>query len=65
MNWTSTRVPLWQVDCENFRRTMRPFELRNVETAEHEEFIEHFTARYGLTAQRQGATVVFEMGSTD
>ena len=59
MNWTSTKVPLWQIDCEEFRKVGRPFELRDVTTPEHEKFIEALSIRHGLRTEGQGATVRF------
>ena len=59
MNWTTTKVPLWQIDCENFRRTMRPFELRDVMAPEHLEFVQHFAARYELEVEEKGTTMLF------
>lgn len=44
MNWTSTKVPLWQTDCETFRTVGRRFELRDVATTAHEEFVPHSRA---------------------
>jgi hypothetical protein len=60
-NRTTTTVPLWQVDCENFRRTGKPFELRDVATTiEHRMFIEEFSARYELTVRHGDGFAVFE-----
>ena len=58
LNWTSTKVPLWQSDCENFWRSGRPFELRGVND-EHMLFVEQFSRLFGLGFARQGHTVVF------
>ena len=58
MNWTSTTVPLWQVDCENFRRLGEPFELRAVETPDHNVFVDQFTAGF-LRCERIGSTIIF------
>ena len=58
MNWTSTKVPLWQIDCENFRKIRQPFELRDV-GPEHTDFIEEFTNRFNLECERSGTTVTF------
>jgi hypothetical protein len=60
VNWTTTTVPLWQVDCENYRRTGKPFEIRDVSTHEHREFIEQFAARYDLRVKHGDGVVVFE-----
>jgi hypothetical protein len=58
MNWVSTQVPLWQIDCETFRKAELPFELRDV-GAEHESFISMFAARYDLDFKQVGKTVDF------
>jgi len=60
MNWTTTKVPLWQIDCENFRRADSAFEVPDVTTTEHQEFVEHFAARYGLKYKQADGTVRFE-----
>ena len=59
MNWTSTQVPLWQIDCDEFRKVGRPFELRDVNTPEHENFVAVFSVRFGWTAKREGTMVIF------
>lgn len=59
MNWTSTEVPMWQVDCVEFHRVGRPFEVREVKTGDHESFIEAFAAHNGLETVREGSTVRF------
>ncbi len=51
VNWTSTSTPLWQIDCENFRKVGKPFELRNVVTLQHRQFIEAFAERYYLDVE--------------
>ena len=48
MNWTTTKVPLWRTDCENYRRTRRSFELRDLTTPEHWTFVKDFSARFDL-----------------
>jgi hypothetical protein len=60
LNWTTTTVPLWQVDCENFRRTGKPFELRDVSSAEHRDFVEQFAARYDMVFELTGSTARFQ-----
>jgi hypothetical protein len=60
MNWTSTTVPLWQVDCESFRRTQNAFELRDVTTTEHRDFVKQFAARYHLTVTQGDGIARFE-----
>ena len=59
MNWTTTRVPLWQIDCDNFRRVGRPFELRDATTEEYTSFVHAFAARYSLSFVVEGSRVVF------
>jgi hypothetical protein len=59
MNWTSTKVPMWQIDCEEFRKVGRSFELRDVTTPEHESFVEAFSAKHRLKTKRHGTTVTF------
>jgi hypothetical protein len=59
MNWTTTTVPLWQIDCDNYRKVGRHFELRDVTTAEHRQFVEVFAARYDLAVQLNGAVATF------
>ena len=59
MNWTSTEVPMWQIDCENFLRVGRSFELRNVTTPEHLAFVTAFTAKHSVQFERDGSTVRF------
>jgi hypothetical protein len=60
MNWTSTTVPLWQMDCENFRRAGGPFEVRDVHTNEQRLFILAFASEYGLTFAEDGMTFRFD-----
>jgi hypothetical protein len=59
MNWTSTKVPLWQIDCENFRKAGTTMELRDVTTEEHASFVKAFGERYGLRMEQDGTTVRF------
>ena len=65
MNWTTTKVPLWQIDCENFRKVGRPFELRDVTSQEHCQFVELFAARYDLKFSKSETIVVFEPQSEE
>ena len=58
MNWTSTRVPMWQSDCQELRKLQRPFQLRDV-GLENEKFIEMFAARFDFEIERVGSTVIF------
>ena len=58
MNWTSTQIPLWQIDCDNHRKALRPFELRDLGPG-HDDFVEQFTQRYALECKRIGHRVIF------
>lgn len=49
LNSTSTTSSRWQADCEIFRRRGKPFELRDVTTSEHRQFVLEFAAQYGLS----------------
>lgn len=59
MNWTSTKVPMWQIDCENYRIVGRPFELRDATKKEHAEFVRAFAEKHGLSWRQDGATFIF------
>jgi hypothetical protein len=59
LNWTSTHVPMWQIDCETYRKTERPFELRDVGD-EHMGFVATFAKQFNLKFTKKGSTVVFE-----
>ena len=59
MNWTSTKVPLWQLDCQNFWRAGTAFEIRDVKD-EDRPFIETFAASHHLSYTRRGETVIFQ-----
>lgn|GEM_PF-3245940 len=61
MNWSSTNVPLWQIDMENFRKVSQEFELRDVKTEEHRAFVIHFAVRYGLFWSSSDTTVTFRV----
>jgi hypothetical protein len=50
---------MWQIDCEEFRKVGRSFELRDVSTPQHERFIEAFSTKHRLTTEREGSTVRF------
>ena len=60
MNWTSTIIPMWQNDCDQFLEVNRPFELRHIQTAEHEEFVAAFSKEHNLKVTRSGTTARFE-----
>jgi hypothetical protein len=60
MNWTSTTVPLWQIDCENFRKVGKPFEPRDVTTEEHKRFVAAFGSKFRLKVAQKETTVVFD-----
>ena len=64
MNWTSTKTPMWQIDCENFRR-VGSFELRDVSSPEHLAFVEAFAAQHELSLKRSGEAVLFHAHSTE
>jgi len=59
MNWTSTTVPMWQIDCENYRKVGGIFHLKDVTTEEHHMFIKLFCARYDYVAKMAGTTAIF------
>jgi len=59
MNWTSTTVPLWQIDCEAFRKVGGAFQLRNLKTDEHRMFVKRFCALHGLGVTMDGTTATF------
>ena len=50
---------MWQIDCDNFRKVDRPFELRNATTLAHEMFVVAFCKRYDWEFKRTGPTVLF------
>ena len=50
---------MWQIDCNTFRRTLRPFELRDVE-AEHLEFVKTFARQFELNFIQNDTIVRFE-----
>ena len=52
-------MPLWQQDCESFRRTLRPFILRDVTDPEHLNFVDDFARQYALRAERVDSAVTF------
>jgi hypothetical protein len=58
MNRTSTQVPLWRIDCEQFRK-LGSFELLHVNTEAHETFIKAFIAENDLNHAREGSTITF------
>lgn len=59
-NWTSTKVPMWEVDLIEFWRTGRPFEVREVSTPDQEEVILRFARSRGLKIERAGTTIVLQ-----
>lgn len=59
MNRTTTRVQLWRIDCEAFRQIGSSFELRDVTTEAHEEFVRLFVSDNSLNFAREGSTVTF------
>lgn len=48
---------MWQIDCNEFVKTGRPFELRDVILPEHHEFVLAFSAKHSLIVKKQGTTV--------
>ena len=59
LNHTSATVPMWQIDCDEFRKVGRVFELRDVTSDEHRAFVAAFARRNELRCEWQGATVTF------
>ena len=60
VNLTSTKVPEWKEDCQRFCHSDKPFELRDVTTPEHKDFVEHLRAAYKLKVARWGRAVRFQ-----
>ncbi len=60
VNWTSAKVPMWQMDCQNFWRAGLPFEVRNVSEEEDVKFIETFASSHSLNYVRKGETAYFD-----
>jgi hypothetical protein len=60
VNWTSAKVPMWQMDCQNFWRAGLPFEVRNVSEEEDVRFIETFASSHSLNYVRNGETAYFD-----
>lgn len=59
VNWTSTKVPMWEMDCLQFWRAGQPFELRDVLTEEHLLFVSHFANAHELEVEREGDSILF------
>ena len=59
MNWTSTKVPMWQLDCQNFWRAGSIFEVRDVTSEEDLKFIEIFARSHDLSCKMNGSIVSF------
>lgn len=59
VNWTSTKVPLWETDCLQFWRAGQPFELRDVSTQDHISFVSQFANAHELEVERDGESIVF------
>jgi hypothetical protein len=64
VNWTSTTVPMWQIDCESFRKVGGIFQLKDVSTEEHHLFITHFCARHGYKFTMAGTTAIFSAATS-
>ena len=63
MNTISTSVPHWREQCENCRRDCEKFELQNVSTSEHLQFIAKFSQCFGFQVRPKGRSVLFERSS--
>ncbi|HVK59874.1 MAG TPA: hypothetical protein VM735_13895 [Candidatus Kapabacteria bacterium] len=59
MNWTSTKVPMWQFDCQNYWRAGSAFEVRDVTTEEHMKFVATFASVHELSFSVIGQTARF------
>ena len=59
VNYTSTTVPMWQIDCEELARRGRLFELRDVSDEEHFQFVQGWARRNGWSHSRSQTTVTF------
>lgn len=59
MNSTSTKVPLWELDCDSFRRTLRPFALHDVTDEAHHRFVASFAREFDLRTEKVGSKVIF------
>jgi hypothetical protein len=61
VNWTSTKVPLWETDCLQFWRAGQPFEVRDVTTEDHLLFVARFAEAHELEIRQDGSTVIFSL----
>ena len=62
LNSITTKVPLWEDDCERFGRRGVPFVLRDVTSAWQVQFIKAFSAHAHFRFTRHDTTVLFEPG---
>jgi hypothetical protein len=63
MNWISTAIPSWREECENQRRRHESFEVRDVTTSEHLQFIATFSKCFHLRIKPTGRSILIEEGS--
>ena len=63
MNWISTKLQMWQKDCENLRK-LGPFCLVHV-GPEHNEFIEGFAQKHKIECERSGSKATFYPSDDD
>jgi hypothetical protein len=59
MDRTSTTVPTWQKDCENFAKGRGLFELLNVSTTDHFLFVIEFCKKHDLDYTLAEDTLLF------
>lgn len=50
---------MWQIDCETYQKVGGTFQLRDVTTDEHQNFVAFFAARYNLTVSMDESTASF------
>jgi len=59
LNTTSTKIPHWETDCENYVVALPSFELRDVSRSDHIKFVEEFAIKHGLKFRLEGTTAIF------
>ena len=52
-------MPLWQIDCDEYRKVGRDFELRDIGTPDHESFCAVFSARHNWHFKLDGNKAIF------